>query len=312
MMRILTVLFITLSILVFSFTHFSYAKEPLLPLHVTKQNQIKVQLGKQLFNDALLSKNKMYSCASCHHEDKAYSDGKAFSLGADGKPLSMNTPSLVYIDLNYYFTWTGKFSNLNDHLDMLITSPKIMNNTWETIIKRLSDNEDYLRLFNQSGYLKVDPEAIRDAIISFELSLSKPSRFDLYLHGDTQQLTIEEISGYQLFKDYGCSSCHQGMNVGGNMRQKFGVMRPYFKESNIKKRDYGYFNTSKSETDKYYFRVPSLRNVSKTAPYFHDASAKTLKKAIKIMFKYQLGIFPSDQDVENIEAFLNSLDAIYE
>ncbi|WP_042144615.1 MULTISPECIES: cytochrome-c peroxidase [unclassified Pseudoalteromonas] len=311
-MRILTVLFIILSILIFSFAPFSYAQEPLLPLNITEENQSKIQLGKQLFNDVLLSKNRMFSCASCHHADKAYSDGKAFSLGADGKPLSMNTPSLEYLGLNYYFTWTGKFSSLNKHLDMLITSPKIMNNTWETIIKRLSNTQHYPLLFTKAGYFKIAPETVRDAIISFELSLSKPSRFDLYLQGDTQQLTTEEIKGYQLFKDYGCSSCHQGMNVGGNMRQKFGVMRPYFNESNIKLRDYGYFNTSKNESDKYFFRVPSLRNVSKTAPYFHDASAKTLTKAIKIMFKYQLGIYPSDQDVKNIEAFLMSLDAIYE
>ncbi|MBU2968185.1 c-type cytochrome [Pseudoalteromonas sp. C2R02] len=311
-MRILTVLFITLSILAFSFAHFSYAQEPLLPLILTEKNQSKVQLGKQLFNDVLLSKNRMFSCASCHHADKAYSDGKTFSLGADGKPLSMNTPSLEYLGLNYYFTWTGKFNNLNKHLDKLITSPKIMNNTWDTIIKRLSTTQHYPVLFTKAGYLNIDPEAIRDAIISFELSLPKPSRFDLYLKGDFKQLTIEEVKGYQLFKDYGCSGCHQGMNIGGNMRQKFGVMRPYFNETNIKQRDYGYFNTSKRNSDKYFFRVPSLRNISKTAPYFHDASAKTLKKAIRIMFKYQLGIIPNNQDVKSIEAFLKSLDAVYE
>jgi len=312
MMRILTVLFITLSILFFVSPCLTYAQEPLLPLNIIKMNQEKVKLGKLLFNDVLLSKSKMFSCASCHHANKAYSDGKAFSLGTDGKLLSMNTPSLEYMGLNYYFTWTGKFSSLNNHLDMLITSPKIMNNTWETIIKRLSSNKDYPQLFSQAGYSNISQNSVRNAIISFELSLSRPSRFDLYLKGDTQQLTTEEIKGYQLFKDYGCSSCHQGMNIGGNMRQKFGVMRAYFNENNLKLRDYGYFNTSKKENDKYYFRVPSLRNVSKTAPYFHDASAKTLKKAIRIMFKYQLGIFPSDQDVENIEAFLKSLDAVYE
>ena len=311
-MRILTSLFIALLILVFSYTPFAYAKEPLLPLIITEQNQHKIQLGKQLFNDVLLSKNQMLSCASCHHADKAYTDGKAFSLGADGKPLSMNTPSLEYINLNYYFTWTGKFSSLDTHLDMLLTSPKIMNISWDTVIKRLSNTQHYPLLFTQAGYVNITPQAIRHALISFELSLSKPSRFDFYLQGDTQQLTMEEVKGYQLFKDYGCSSCHQGMNIGGNMRQKFGVMRPYFNQKNIKPRDYGYFNTSKNENDKYFFRVPSLRNVSRTAPYFHDASAKTLKKAIRVMFKYQLGIIPNDQDVKSIEAFLKSLDAIYE
>jgi len=311
-MRLPGFIIITISLLFQLPFERTYAQEPLLPLKIPKVNQAKVVLGKQLFNDVLLSKSQMFSCASCHHPDKAYSDGKSFSLGTDGKPLNMNTPSLEYIGLNYYFTWTGKFNNLYKHLDMLITSPKIMNNSWDTIIKRISEKETYATLFQQAGYSQISSKTISNAIISFELSLSKPSRFDLYLMGDIKQLTNEEVRGYQLFKDFGCSSCHQGMNIGGNMRQKFGVMRPYFNEKNIKQRDYGYFNTTQSEIDKYFFRVPSLRNISKTAPYFHDASANSLEQAIRVMFKYQLGIFPNKEDVKSIEAFLKSLDAVHE
>jgi len=311
-MQTITKTFITLSILLFELSYMSHANEPLLPLELFEHTKTKIQLGEQLFNDVLLSKNKIFSCASCHHKNTAYADAKAFSLGADGKILPMNTPSLEYVGLNYYFTWTGKFSNLNKHLNMLITNPKIMNNSWETIINRLTDIKKYQHLFTLSGYQNIDQQTISDALITFLLSLPKLSRFDLYLKGDKNQLTSNEIKGYQLFKDYGCSSCHQGVNIGGNMRQKFGVIRPYFIEQEVQKRDYGYFNTSKNEVDKYFFRVPSLRNVSRTAPYFHDASANTLQKAINVMFKYQLGILPNDEDVQDIEAFLKSLDAIYE
>ncbi|PAJ74512.1 hypothetical protein CJF42_10100 [Pseudoalteromonas sp. NBT06-2] len=276
------------------------------------KKKTKIQLGEQLFNDILLSKNKLFSCASCHHKNKAYADGKAFSLGADGKLLPVNTPSLEYVGLNYYFTWTGKFNDLNEHLNMLITSNKIMNNSWDTVINRLASDKKYQELFTLAGYHTINQNSISNAIITFELSLARLSRFDLYLKGNFNQLTKNEIRGYQLFKDYGCSSCHQGVNIGGNMRQKFGVMRPYFDEKKVKIRDLGFFNSSHDESEKYYFRVPSLRNVSKTSPYFHDASASTLKKAIRVMFKYQLGIFPNHEDVEHIEDFLKSLDAIDE
>lgn len=270
---------------------------------------MKVQLGQRLFEDPSLSSSGEMACSTCHQASMGFSDGRDFSLDNQGNPLPFNTPSIEYIAYNYYFGWTGKFPRLQDHLDALMLNPKLMNRDWAHISQELSANEEYKASFQNAGYTEISRSSISDAIIQYEYSLAKPSRYDFYLLGDTQQFSKEERQGYILFKEYGCNSCHQGINLGGNLRQKFGLMKNIFSnEDSIKSRDYGYFTTTQQEEDRFYFRVPSLRNVSNTAPYFHDASAKTLYRAVEIMFVNQLGIKPRHTDLELIIAFLHTLE----
>ena len=149
---------------------------------------------------------------------------------------------------------------------------------------------------------------IVDATATFTRSLITPSRFDRYLRGDGQAINSEELRGYERFKSYGCVACHQGVNVGGNMFQKFGVMGDYFQDrGNITSADLGRFNVTKREADKHVFMVPSLRNVELTAPYFHDGSAPTLEAAVEVMFKYQLGRTAPLEDKALIIKFLKTL-----
>ena len=153
------------------------------------------------------------------------------------------------------------------------------------------------------------PANIQDAIAIFEASLITPnSKFDRYLRGQKDVLSKDEAKGYKLFKSYGCVSCHQGVNVGGNMYQKFGVLNEYFKKrGNIKKDDYGLYNVTGDELDKHVFKVPSLRMVALTPPYFHDGSVKTLEGAVDIMFEHQLGRSASADEKQLIVKFLHTL-----
>ena len=291
-----------------------YGQETIVPIvsdSLPTISQEKLTLGKRLFHDTRLSSNNALSCATCHPLNKFTVDGLDFSMGADGKPLDYNTPSIAYASLNQYLGWTGSITDLRAHLDVLIHNPREMDTTWPSIVKRLNSAKGYSQQFIDSGFDGINKKSIVDAIIAFETSLAKPSRFDLYLQGEKNQLTAREIEGYQFFKEYGCIACHQGINLGGNMRQTLGVMSHYYSNpKTIKPRDYGYFNITQHEDDKFLFRVPSLRNVAQTSPYFHDASAKTLTQAIKIMFEFQLGLSPKDAEIEAIEAFLHTLDAL--
>ena len=271
----------------------------------------RVALGQRLFEDPILSDSGEIACSDCHMADHAFGDGKAFSSDNKGSPLAYNTPSISYAVLNQYFTWTGKFPRIEDHLDQLIESPIILNSTWPEVAARIAANADYPDQFKNAGYEAIDRLSISDAIIQYETHLAQPSRFDYYLMGNKRILSQKEIRGYQLFKDYGCISCHQGSNLGGNLRQKFGIIFPYYpKASTANQRDFGYFNQTQADEDRFFFRVPSLRNVAQTAPYFHDASASTLEEAIKIMFRHQLGLSGIPKDIDDIRAFLNSLDGI--
>lgn len=270
----------------------------------------KVILGNTLFEDKNLSNNKELSCSSCHIMSKSYSDNLPFSKNNIGKNTQYNTPSVEYSIYNYYFSWTGQFYNLQDHISAIMSNNKIMNRNWDELVQQLNNDKTYQQLFSAAKYDSISQHAINDAIINYIKSLAKQSRFDLFLLGDKSKLSKKEIAGFNLFKSSGCVSCHQGTNLGGNVRQKFGLMKSYFNNNKIKQRDLGFFNITKNEDDFNFFRVPSLRNVTNTAPYFHDASADNIEEAIKIMFSYQLGIKASEQDILSIKSFLESLEPI--
>lgn len=283
------------------------ALKPLPP--VPALDAAKVELGRQLFNEPRLSVNNTLSCASCHHLEAGGADNRPFSVGFDGKPVEINTPSVFNASLNFKQFWNGRVDTLEAQVEQVVISPVEMGSDWKTVVQNLAALPVYQNAFKQAYPDGVTAANVQNALATYERTLLTPnSRFDQYLLGNTEILTIQEKYGYQRFKDYGCIACHQGVNIGGNMFQKFGVMGDYFKaRGNPVESDLGRYLLTKDEEDRHVFKVPSLRNVAVTAPYFHDASAKTLAEAVDVMFKYQLGRNPSQDDKDLIIQFLKTL-----
>ena len=273
----------------------------------------KVTLGEQLFQDVRLSANNQKSCLSCHSFSLGGTDRRPHSIGINGALTEVNTPTIFNTRFNFRLNWNGKFTNLSDHLDALMNNPKIMGVRWPEAVRSLQQVPAYVRAFSQIYPDGVTATNIKDALVAYELSLNTPNaRFDRFLLGDKTALTATEKEGYRLFKNYGCVSCHQGVNIGGNIFQPFGVIGNYLIDrGQIKPADLGRFNVTKNEPDRYVFRVPSLRNVAVTAPYFHDGSAQTLTEAIEQMTKYQLGRSLAKKQIELIAEFLGTLTGEY-
>jgi cytochrome c peroxidase len=284
--------------------------EPLKPLPaVPEQNPLQVELGRRLFNEPRLSVNNSLSCASCHRLEIGGADDKALSFGFKGEPLTINTPSVFNASLNFRQFWNGRADTLETQAHEVVQSPSEMGSHWEHVVQMLSADPDYRSAFTKAYPDGVTMNNVQSALATYERTLiSANSRFDQYLSGNTEILTLDEKYGYQRFKDYGCIACHQGVNIGGNMFQKFGVMGDYFQvRGNPTEADLGRYLVTKAEEDRNVFKVPSLRNVAVTAPYFHDGSAKTLEEAVDVMFKFQLGRVPSDKDKDLIIKFLKTL-----
>lgn len=283
--------------------------EPLKPLPpVPLLDAATVELGRQLFNEKRLSVNDSLSCASCHQLATGGGDDKPFSLGFDGKPVKLNTPTVFNASLNFKQFWDGRVDTLEAQIEQVVVSPVEMGSDWKTVVDNLTAMPQYQAAFSQVYPDGVTAANVQNALATYERTLLTPnSRFDQYLLGNTDILTIEEKYGYQRFKEYGCIACHQGMNIGGNMFQKFGVMDDYFKGRTPAETDLGRYLVTHDEEDRNVFKVPSLRNVAVTAPYFHNASAKTLEEAVDVMFRFQLGRVPSAEDKDQIIKFLKTL-----
>ncbi|MEB0044999.1 MULTISPECIES: cytochrome-c peroxidase [unclassified Pseudomonas] len=289
--------------------------EPLKPLPaVPQQDPQRVELGRRLFNEPRLSVNNSLACASCHRLDSGGADNKAFSIGFNGQPVAINTPSVFNASLNFRQFWNGRASTLEAQVHEVVQSPNEMGSNWEHVVQTLSADPTYHAAFAKAYSDGVTVGNVQNALATYERTLlSSHSRFDQYLLGDTDILSTDEKYGYQRFKDYGCISCHQGVNIGGNMFQKFGVMGDYFKaRGNLTESDLGRYLVTRDEEDRNVFKVPSLRNVAVTAPYFHDASANTLEEAVDVMFKFQLGRMPSADDKALIVKFLKTLTGEWE
>jgi cytochrome c peroxidase len=286
--------------------------KPLPPLPALDGKR--VELGRQLFNDPRLSVNNSLSCASCHRLEHGGADNKPLSVGFDGKPVAVNTPSVFNASLNFRQFWDGRAETLEEQVHVVVQSPSEMGSDWTTVVQRIGADPGYGSAFAEAYPDAVTQANIRSALADYERTLlSSNSRFDQYLAGNTEILTLEEKYGYQRFQDYGCIACHQGVNIGGNMFQKFGVLGDYFKaRGNPTVADLGRFNVTGEEDDRNVFKVPSLRNVAVTAPYFHDGSEPTLEGAVAIMFKYQLGRIPSEEDKTLIVKFLKTLTGEWE
>lgn len=283
--------------------------EPLTPLPpVPRLDAATVELGRQLFNEKRLSVNGSLSCASCHRLATGGADDKPFSLGFDGQPVKLNTPTVFNASLNFKQFWNGRVDTLEAQIEQVVISPAEMGSDWKTVVANLTAIPQYHAAFAQVYPDGVTAANVQNALATYERTLLTPnSRFDQYLQGNTEILTLEEKYGYQRFKEYGCIACHQGLNIGGNMFQKFGVMDDYFKDRPAAETDLGRYLVTHDEEDRNVFKVPSLRNVAVTAPYFHDASAKTLEDAVDVMFRFQLGRVPSAEDKDQIIKFLKTL-----
>lgn len=282
------------------------ALEPIKPIEVPKYlNSEKIKLGEKLFSEVKLSKDNQISCSSCHDLSFSGTDNLEKSFGVDGKKGFLNTPTVFNSSLNFVQFWDGRATDLFNQIDGPIHNPVEMSTSWNEIINKLSNDKNYVKEFNFLYDNGITEDNIKDAIVEFEKSLITPSRFDKYLQGNKEAITLKELEGYQLFKNYGCVSCHQGKNVGGNFYEKLGV----FKEYNIKNDNnyFGRYNITKIEENKFEFKVPSLRNVYYTYPYFHDGSIKTLEEAIEIMAEYQIGRKIKSEDIDKIKSFLKSL-----
>jgi cytochrome c peroxidase len=291
----------------------SLTGEPIMPVPLfVGLDEKKVALGEQLFNDPRLSRDNSISCASCHALEKGGTDRLALSTGIGGKVGEVNAPTVFNSAYNFKQFWDGHAETLEDQIEGPTHNTLEMDSNWTEIITKLKASPDYVQAFSAIYPGEIQGDNIKDAIATFERSLITPNaRFDRYLRGETNALTDEEKQGYQLFKSYGCVSCHQGINVGGNLFQKFGLMGDYFAGRKVSKADFGRFNVTGKETDKYVFKVPSLRNVALTAPYFHDGSAKQLEDAVMIMSFYQLGRPLSLDDRDAIVKFLKTLSGEY-
>ncbi|PKO34469.1 MAG: cytochrome B6 [Betaproteobacteria bacterium HGW-Betaproteobacteria-7] len=283
---------------------------PILPLlPVQGLDPGRVALGERLFHDARLSADLSVACANCHNLAAGGVDGQRFSVGIGGALGNINAPTILNSAYNVAQFWNGRAATLEEQAAGPIQNPIEMGATWSQVLSRLGQDEKLVAEFRRLYGDGLTADNLLDAIATFERSLvTVNSPFDRYLRGDRQALTRLEEQGYRRFAEYGCVSCHQGMLLGGNMFQKFGVLGDYFAGRSVSEADLGRYAITGREEDRHVFKVPSLRNVARTAPYFHDGSAATLEQAVLIMARYQLGRELSADDVEAIVAFLGTLD----
>ncbi len=266
----------------------------------------KVQLGRILYYDPALSLNNDISCNSCHQLDRFGVDNQPTSPGHQGQRGDRNSPTVYNAAGHFVQFWDGRAVDVEAQAKGPILNPIEMAMPSEPeVIQRLSAKEEYKKLFADAFPGVSDPityDNLAAAIGAFERRLSTPGRFDKFLGGDGAALTPEEVAGLDLFVSSGCVACHGGTLVGGTMYQKIGVVKPY------ETADLGRQKVTNAPADEKMFKVPSLRNISKTGPYFHDGSVATLDDAIRKMGEHQLGKTFTDAEVASIATFLGALD----
>ncbi|NJD36503.1 MAG: c-type cytochrome [Betaproteobacteria bacterium] len=284
---------------------------PLAPLPVAvEENTEKVALGEKLFLDPRLSHQGRNACVSCHPLDRGAMDGKIRGESAYGSAPLRNTPSLFNVAFNYFYNWDGGATTLEYQTEKALLNPKIMNMKWPELLAFLGAEPEYSRAFSDAYPDGLNRNNVLNALASFERSLVTPNaRFDRYLRGEKHALDASEEHGYRLFTVMGCVACHQGINLGGNLFQRFGIFgssKPDHEDV-----DAGRYEITRDEGDRGVFRVPSLRNVAVTAPFFHDGRAATLEQAVDIMAQRQLGRVLSPADRDAMVRFLNTLTGEY-
>lgn len=290
----------------------------------TGLNSNKVDLGKILFHDTRLSGDLTLSCASCHDLTKGGTDQSQYSTGINGQKGQINSPTVYNSSFALKQFWDGRAEDLDAQAHGPVHNPVEMGSNWDQVLERLREDDDLVDRFKAVFKIRkakeITGDMIANSIAEFEKSLvTLNSPFDRYLEGDADAITAEEKKGYELFKKYDCTTCHNGPAIGGNSFQKIGVVHDYFKDRAagangltklaISAEDDGRFAVTKDEADKYKFKVPTLRNIELTYPYFHDGSFASLKEAVNHMSYYQNGKRLSDKEADLIVAFLKTLTA---
>jgi cytochrome c peroxidase len=265
-----------------------------------------VSLGRQLYFDARLSKGQDLACSTCHDLEKSGADGTDFSLGHGKKKLLRNTPSVLDAAVETMLFWDGRAETIEAATRDTLLDAAMMGQPGEArIVETLKSIPAYADAFKKAFPEAADPVTLDGtvkAIGAFSRKLMTPTRWDKFAKGDKTALTDDEKKGFLKFVEVGCPTCHTGPDVGGNMLQKLGKEKPWPNQA-----DKGRSGVTKSPSDDMMFKVSSLRNVERTAPYFHDATGKTLEEAIKTMATHQLAKDLGDEDVKSIAAFLKTL-----
>lgn len=262
------------------------------------------RLGKALFNSTLLSADNSISCASCHLVNYGGDDGFPVSTGVNSQTGNRNSPTVLNSVFNFRQFWDGRSQTLAEQVNGPIHDSVEMATNWRDITAKLSDQPLFVNAFKELGIDEISEESVIKAITIYEETLITPgAAIDRYLLGDNDALNEQQKRGYEKFVSLGCVTCHQGRNIGGNFYQKIGRLN--LAPAQLLE-DLGLYEQTKQESDKHVFKVPSLRNVALTAPYFHNGSIDTLDEAVKLMARLQLGIDLSDDDASDIVALLHA------
>lgn len=272
----------------------------------------KVALGKALYYDVRLSKDNTQSCNTCHNLDTYGVDNNPVSAGNDeGAFGTRNSPTTLNAALHIAQFWDGRNKDVEEQAGGPILNPVEMAMPSEAAVEeRLEGIAEYKEMF-AAAFPESDKAIsfvnVQKAIGAFERKLITPTKFDDFLAGNSDALSNEEKDGLEVFMGVGCTTCHLGNALGGNMFQKFGLHGNYWEHLGTEKVDEGKFEATQKEADKYIFKVPSLRNIVKTGPYLHDGSLTSLEETVKVMGKLQLNKDLTDQEVSQIMTFLNTL-----
>jgi cytochrome c peroxidase len=295
-----------LSLLILSVPALARSVEPIQPVPAVKvKNAAMVELGKKLYFDPRLSKSGFISCNACHNLSMGGSDNLTTSIGHNWQQGQLNAPTVLNSSLSLAQFWDGRAKDLKAQAGGPIANPGEMALTHRLAVDVLDSIPDYKAEF-QAVFKKqeIDIDMVTAAIAAFEETLVTPdSRFDKWLKGDSKALSTMELRGYQLFKSSGCTACHYGPAVGGTSFQKMGVVAEYDTPNKAQ----GVAGLTGKDADRMKFKVPTLRNVELTYPYFHDGEAGTLEKAVDVMGRLQVGRAFSQEEIDDIVAFLRTL-----
>lgn len=271
----------------------------------------RVALGRALFFDPRISLDGTVSCAKCHQPSLYGTDALPTPIGVKDRSNPRNAPTVLNAAAQFVEHWRGDRTSVEDQaVKALIGPPSFGQPDLATAMAKIEAINGYPPLFQKAfpnDKHPITPENWGKAIGAYERTLVTPAPFDAYLKGDSKAISPMAKAGLQKFINTGCATCHNGVGIGGGTFQKFGVHEDYWKATGSQKIDKGRFDVTKDPADTYVFKVPSLRNVAMTPPYFHDGSVSSLAEAVRIMAEVQLGQKLSGQDIEQIAAFLNSL-----
>lgn len=290
----------------------AFANETVRPIEDSVSVDLrKVILGDMLYHDTRLSVDNTISCASCHDLKTGGVDNKQFSEGVFGQFGGVNAPTVFNAYYNFVQFWDGRATTLAAQAAGPPLNPVEMGcKSFDEICEKLNADDNFRKAFTQVYPEGITEATITDAIQEFEKTLLTPnSRFDKYLKGDATAMNDTEVAGFELFKKYNCATCHVGENLGGQSYELMGIKADYFADrgTELTVEDNGRFKETKLERDRHRFKVPGLRNIALTAPYFHDGTMKTMEEAVIAMAKYEVGINLKADEVEKITAFLHTL-----